>query len=76
MCLNWYWFVDLQEGKCGVIHTANNNPLIAYGVGSIRLRNHDGLTRTLTDVRYVPDLKKKSHFCWSPRVKGVQSHCK
>ncbi|KAH0645603.1 hypothetical protein KY284_033487 [Solanum tuberosum] len=58
MCPNRDWFVDLQEGECGVIHTANNNPLTAYGVGSIRLRNHNGLTRTLTDVRYVPNLKK------------------
>ena len=40
------------------IHTANNNPLTTYIVDSIRLRNHDGLRRTLTDVRYVPDLKK------------------
>ena len=35
MCPNRDWFVDLQEGECGVIHTANNNPLTAYGVGSI-----------------------------------------
>ena len=58
MCPNRDWFIDIQEGECGVIHTANNNPLTTYGVGSIRLRNHDGLSRTLTDVRYVPDLKK------------------
>ncbi|XP_075074488.1 uncharacterized protein LOC142162081 [Nicotiana tabacum] len=53
------WFVDSQEGECGVIHTANNNPLTIYGIGSIRLRNYDGLIRILTDVRYVPELKKK-----------------
>ena len=29
MCLNRDWFVDLQEGECGVIHTANNNLLTA-----------------------------------------------
>uniref|UniRef100_A0A3Q7I4E9 CCHC-type domain-containing protein n=1 Tax=Solanum lycopersicum TaxID=4081 RepID=A0A3Q7I4E9_SOLLC len=53
------WLMDAAcKGECGVIHTANNNPLTAYGVGSIRLRNHDGLSRTLKDVRYVPDLKK------------------
>nr|XP_016452294.1 PREDICTED: uncharacterized protein LOC107776867 [Nicotiana tabacum] len=58
ICPNRDWFIDIQEGKCGVIHTANNNPLTAYGIGSIRLRNHDGLIRTLTDVPYVPKLKK------------------
>ena len=29
MCPNRDWFIDLQEGECGVIHTANNNPLTA-----------------------------------------------
>ena len=58
MCPNRDWFIDLQEGECGVIHTANNNPLTVYIVGSVRLRNHDGLSRTLTYVLYVPDLKK------------------
>ncbi|XP_015068799.1 uncharacterized protein LOC107013393 [Solanum pennellii] len=58
MCPNRDWFVDLQERECGFIHTANDNPLTVYGVGSIRLRNHDGLSRTLIDVRYVPYLKK------------------
>ena len=38
--------------------TSKNIPLTAYGVGSIRLRNHDGLSKTLTDNRYVPDLMK------------------
>ncbi|KAH0633493.1 hypothetical protein KY284_036279 [Solanum tuberosum] len=28
-------FVDLQEGECGVIHTANNNYLTAYDVGAL-----------------------------------------
>ena len=27
-------------------------------MGSIRLRNHDGVIRVLTDVRYVPKLEK------------------
>ena len=50
ICRNRDQFVDLQEGECGFIHTANNIPLTAYGVGSIQLRNHDGLSRTLTNV--------------------------
>ncbi|XP_019240442.1 PREDICTED: uncharacterized protein LOC109220424 [Nicotiana attenuata] len=58
MCPNRDWFVDFQEGEYGVIQTADNNPLTSYGIGSIRLRNHDGMIRTLTDVRYVPGLKK------------------
>ena len=62
MCPNRDWFIDLQEGECEFILTASNNPLTAYNVSSIRLRNHDGSSRTLTDVRYVPDLKKNFIF--------------
>ncbi|KAH0645930.1 hypothetical protein KY284_033814 [Solanum tuberosum] len=72
MCPNRDWFVDLQKGEYGVIHTANNNPLTAYGVGSIRLRNHDRLTRTLIDVRYVPNLKKNLIFVGSLESKGFK----
>ncbi|KAH0636497.1 hypothetical protein KY289_036412 [Solanum tuberosum] len=35
MCPNRDKFVDLQEGECGVIHTANNNYLTAYDVGAL-----------------------------------------
>ncbi|GJX95918.1 retrovirus-related pol polyprotein from transposon TNT 1-94 [Tanacetum coccineum] len=28
------------------------------GIGTIRIKMHDGVVRTLTDVRHVPDLKK------------------
>lgn len=72
MCPNRDWFIDLQEGKYGVIHTANNNPLTAYGVGSIRLRNHDGLSRTLINVRYVPNLKKNLIFVGALESKGFK----
>ena len=34
---------------------------VAYkvvGIGIIRIKKHDGIVRTLTDVRHVPNLKK------------------
>ena len=58
MCPRRDWFADFEDEDCGVVHTADNTSLTAYGIGSVRLRNHDGSIRTLTDVRYVPDLKK------------------
>jgi hypothetical protein len=30
----------------------------AIGIGTIKVRTFDGVVRTLTNVRYVPDLKK------------------
>ena len=58
MCPNRDWFVDFRELEGGDVYTANNNPCATTGIGSIRLKNHDGSIRILTDVRYVPSLTK------------------
>ena len=36
----------------------NDSACKTKGIGKIRLKMHDGAVRVLTDVRYVPDLKK------------------
>ena len=36
----------------------NDNSCKTLGIGSIQLKNDDGSTRVLTEVRYVPELKK------------------
>ena len=36
----------------------NNMPCMTIGIGSIKIRMHDGIVRTLSNVRHVPDLKK------------------
>ena len=36
----------------------NNAPCKTIGIGIVRIRMADGIVRTLTDVRHVPDLKK------------------
>ena len=36
----------------------NDHPCKIVGIGSIKLRNYDGTTRNLRDVRYLPKLKK------------------
>ena len=37
----------------------NNMPCKTIGIGSIKIRMHNGIVRTLSNVRHVPDLKKK-----------------
>lgn len=58
MSPNREWFHDFKELEGGVVYTANDFPLTTHGIGSIRLKNHDGSIRTLKDVRYVPSLSK------------------
>ena len=36
----------------------NNAVCGIKGIGTVKLSLHNGLTKTLTDVRYIPDLKR------------------
>ncbi|KAG8480295.1 hypothetical protein CXB51_024758 [Gossypium anomalum] len=58
MSPNREWFSDLVELNEGIVYMGNDNACKTVGIGSIQLKNQDGSTRVLTDVRYVPNLKK------------------
>ena len=58
MCPNRQWFSSFQELDGGVVLMGNDNTCQTKGIGTVRLKMHDGTIRRLTDVRYVPDLKK------------------
>ena len=58
MCFRKEWFFNFTELDDGVVYLADNQPCKIAGIGSINLKNHDGLTRVLTDVRYIPKLEK------------------
>ena len=36
----------------------NNASSKIVGIGSVRVRCHDGIVRTITEVRHIPDEKK------------------
>ena len=52
------WFFKFEEVDGGVVYTGSGDVSYIFGMGSIRLRNHDRSIRVLIDVRYVPKLKK------------------
>ena len=58
MCFRKEWFFNFTELDGGVVHLADNQPCKVAGIGSISLKNHDGSTRVLIDVRYIPKLEK------------------
>ena len=58
MCFRKEWFFNFTELDGGVAYLADNQPCKIAGIGSINLKNHDGSTRVLTDVRYIPKLEK------------------
>ncbi|KAG6407742.1 hypothetical protein SASPL_130739 [Salvia splendens] len=49
----------------------NDSPRKTTGIGSIKLRNQDGSTRILKDVRYVPKLKKNHISLGALESKGL-----
>lgn len=58
MCPNRSWFTTYKEVNGGTILMGNNMVCKIVGVGTIQIRMHDGIDRTLTDVRHILNLKK------------------
>ncbi|KAH9723177.1 Integrase catalytic domain-containing protein [Citrus sinensis] len=58
MCPNKGWSSSFKELDGGVVFMGNDNACKTMGIGTIQLKNHDGSIQVLTDVRYVPSLKK------------------
>ncbi|KAG2692926.1 hypothetical protein I3760_08G075400 [Carya illinoinensis] len=58
MCPNRDWFTDFTKIEGGAVLMGNDSACKTQGIGSIRLKLHNGSIKTLTKVRYVPDLRK------------------
>ncbi|GKC14004.1 retrovirus-related pol polyprotein from transposon TNT 1-94 [Tanacetum coccineum] len=58
MSPNRDWFVTYEEFEGGHVFIGNDSPCKVVGIGTIRIKKHDRVVRTLIDVRHVPDLKK------------------
>ena len=57
MCFIKEWFFNFTELDGGVVHLEDNQPYKIAGIGSISLKNHDGSTKVMIDVRYIPKLE-------------------
>jgi len=54
---NWFSTFDLVNST--VVHKGNNAQYKVTGIDTVKIKTHDGVLRTLSNVRYVPDLKRK-----------------
>lgn len=58
MCPHKHWFTSYEDvDGCSVI-IGNSTPCTVVGKGSIQIKTHDGVIRTLTGVRHIPELKR------------------
>lgn len=53
-----HWFNLFNPVSEGVVFMGNENSCKIEGIGTVQIRTRDGLVRTLSDVRYVPDMKR------------------
>lgn len=58
MCPNREWFQNFNKKETGTVYMRNNQSCSVQGIGNIPLKLHNNKVRILTDVRYVPDLKR------------------
>ncbi|KAG8475219.1 hypothetical protein CXB51_032079 [Gossypium anomalum] len=58
VCPNREWFSTYSSVESGVVHIGNDLSSKVIGIGTVKIKMHDGTIRTLSDVRYVPDLRK------------------
>ncbi|KAG8478618.1 hypothetical protein CXB51_028426 [Gossypium anomalum] len=58
MCPNREWFSTYSSVEGGVMRMGNDSSSKVVGIGTVKIKMHDGTIRTLSDVRYVPDLRK------------------
>ncbi|KAG2687294.1 hypothetical protein I3760_09G044700 [Carya illinoinensis] len=72
MCPNRDWFTDFTKIDGGAVLMGNDSACKTQGIGSIRLKLHDGSVKTLTEVRYVLDLRKNLISLGSLDSKGFR----
>ncbi|KAG8485820.1 hypothetical protein CXB51_019217 [Gossypium anomalum] len=60
MCPNRKWFSTYSSVEGRVVRMGNDSSskVIGIDIGIVKIKMHDGTIRTLSDVKYVPDLRK------------------
>jgi hypothetical protein len=58
ICTNRDWFSSFKLVQKGDVRMRDDNPCDIVGVGSVHIKAHDGMTRTLRNVRYIPGMSR------------------
>ncbi|CAD6249656.1 unnamed protein product [Miscanthus lutarioriparius] len=53
------WFSSYESVQSGdVVRMGDNNPCEIVGIGSVQIKMHDGMIRTLKDMRHIPGMAR------------------
>uniref|UniRef100_A0ACD5Y480 Uncharacterized protein n=1 Tax=Avena sativa TaxID=4498 RepID=A0ACD5Y480_AVESA len=59
ICCNKDWISSYESVQTGdFVRVGNDNPCHIVGVGSVKIRTHDGVTRTLSEVKHIPSMAR------------------
>ncbi|KAL6124202.1 hypothetical protein ACLB2K_076717 [Fragaria x ananassa] len=58
MCAIREWFDTFEESSSGEVFRGDDSPCRILGIGSVKIKMHDGVVRKLENVRYIPKLRK------------------
>jgi hypothetical protein len=59
ICTNRDWFSSYKPMQKGdVVRMGDDNPCEIVGIGSVQIKAHDGMTRTLKNMRYIPEMTR------------------
>nr|AAR87163.1 putative polyprotein [Oryza sativa Japonica Group]AAU89150.1 integrase core domain containing protein [Oryza sativa Japonica Group]ABF98081.1 retrotransposon protein, putative, Ty1-copia subclass [Oryza sativa Japonica Group] len=59
ICINRDWFSSYKSVQNeDVVRMGDDNPREIVGIGSVQIKTHDGMTRTLKDVRHIPGMAR------------------
>ncbi|XP_074297851.1 putative mitochondrial protein AtMg00300 [Silene latifolia] len=58
MTPNKDWFTTYKSINGGLVLMGNDAQCKVVGEGTVKIKTHDGVARTLTSVSHVPDLKR------------------
>ncbi|KAL6130850.1 hypothetical protein ACLB2K_069228 [Fragaria x ananassa] len=58
MCAIREWFDTFEESSSGEVFRGDDSPCRILGIGSVKIRMHDGVVRKPENVKYIPKLRK------------------
>jgi 5'-3' exoribonuclease 2 len=58
ICINRDWFITYDSVQGDSVKMGDDSSHQIIGIGSVQIKMHDGIIRTLTDVRRIPDMSK------------------
>jgi len=72
ICPRREWFSSLEKLDSGVVIMRNDAACQIIGISTVQIRMFDDVVRDLTDVRYVPQIKKNIISVGAVESKGLK----